>query len=110
MAEPEVPLSSSESSGREVLNRRPDLEDYYSARDRRGSWDTPYERYTDEFITSPKEQLLDMIKLYNYLQSQRDSGNKQLLHIIYHPNNFYLGSYDRYILYLIMFVINHRSI
>ena len=74
MAEPEVPLSSSESFGREVLNRRPDLEDYYSAQERRGSWDTPYERYTDDFITSPKDQLLDMIKLYNYLQSQRDSG------------------------------------
>ena len=107
MTESEVPLSSSESFGREVLNKRPELEDYYSARDRRGSWDTGYETDTDEFIPSPKEELPDMIKLYNYLQSQRDSG-RHTLHY-FHRKSVCFCSCDISQMYLIMFVINHKS-
>ena len=78
----------------EVMNRRQEPEDYYSTRDRRTSWDTMPEGDTDEYITSPKEQLLDLIKLYNYLQSQRDSGKnggavEQLKAAFHHINVSY---------------------
>ena len=78
LREPEVPLANTDRFAMEVRNRRQEPDEYYSMRDRRASWDSIPERDTDAYLTSPKEQLLDMIKLYNYLQSQRHSGRNRL--------------------------------
>ena len=74
MAGPEVLLANPDRFGMDDINKRFDSTSFYNVGSRRGSFDSGLETDLDDYKTTPKEQLLNMIKLYNYLHNQGNSG------------------------------------